>query len=110
MAASSDDAGRRLPFRHGIEAAAMGGRGGAVGSGWNEKIADGQEDIHKSLQVPGRSKALHHPLASAEGQMRIFCASVEPFVVAVFDVCHDLTLGGRVGAELVGDQSPGWAA
>jgi hypothetical protein len=28
----------------------------------------------------------------------------------VFDVWHDLTLGGRVGAELVGDHPPGWAA
>jgi hypothetical protein len=30
-------------------------------------------------------------------------------VRAVFDVWHDLTSGGRVGAELVGDQPPGWA-
>ena len=29
---------------------------------------------------------------------------------AVLDRRHDLTLGGRVGAELVGDHSPGWAA
>jgi hypothetical protein len=28
----------------------------------------------------------------------------------VLDLWHDLALGGRVGAELVGDQPPGWAA
>jgi hypothetical protein len=29
---------------------------------------------------------------------------------AVFNVWHDLTSGRGVGAELVGDHSPGWAA
>ena len=108
--ASSSNAGRRLPFRHGVEAVEMGGRGGAAGAGWNEKIADGREDTDEPLQVPGRSKALHHPLSSAERQMRIFRSIVKPLVRAVFDVWHDLTLGGRVGAELVGDHPPGWAA
>jgi hypothetical protein len=28
----------------------------------------------------------------------------------VLDVWHDLALGGRIRAELVCDQSPGWAA
>jgi hypothetical protein len=88
----------------------MGGRGGAVRAGWNEKIADGREDIHEPLQVPGRSKALHHPLSLAERKMRIFCPIVDPFVGAVLDIWHDLTLGGSIRAELVGDHPPGWAA
>ena len=88
----------------------MGGRGGAVRAGWNEKIADGREDIHEPLQVPGRSKALHHPLSLAERKMRIFCPIVDPFVRAVLDIWHDLTLGGSIRAELVGDHPSGWAA
>ena len=110
MAASSGDIRRGFPFRHGIEAVEMGGRGGAVGAGWNEEIADGREDIHEPLQVPGRLKALHHPLSSPERQMRIFCPIVEPLMRAVFDVWHDLMLGGSIRAELVGDHPPGWAA
>jgi hypothetical protein len=35
---------------------------------------------------------------------------VEPLVRAVLNGRHDLTLGGRVGAKLVGDHSSGWAA
>src|SRR6478735_6996031 len=77
MAASSGDIRRGFPFRHGIEAVEMGGRGGAVGAGWNEKIADGREHADEPLQVPGRLKALHHPLSSPERQMRIFCPIVE---------------------------------
>ena len=42
--------------------------------------------------------------------MRIFRAIVEPLVRAVLDFWHNLALGSRVGAELVGDQSPRWAA
>src|SRR6478609_8020502 len=110
MAASSDDAGRRLPFRHGVEPVEMGGRGGAVGTGWNEEIADGREDIHEALQVPGRSKALPHPIASAERQMRIFRSVVQALMRTVFDCWHDLTLGSRIGADLVSDHPPGWAA
>ena len=109
MAASRGDMRRGFPFRHGVEAVEMGGRGGAAGAGWNEKIADGREDIHEPLQVPGRSKALHHPLSSPERQMRILCPVVEPFVRAVLDVWHDLAPSGRVGAKLIGDHSS-WRA
>ena len=42
--------------------------------------------------------------------MRILRPIVKPLVRAVFNVRHDLTPGGRVGAELVGDHPPGWAA
>ena len=42
--------------------------------------------------------------------MRILGPVVQPLVRAVLDVRHDLTLGGRVGAELVGDHPTGWAA
>ncbi len=87
----------------------MGGRSRAAGARWNEKIAGGREHADKPLQVPGRSKALHHPLSSPERQMRILRPIVEPLVRAVFDVWHDLALGSRVGAELVGDHSS-WRA
>ena len=39
--------------------------------------------------------------------MRILGPVVQPLVRAVLDVRHDLTLGGRVGAELVGDHPTG---
>jgi hypothetical protein len=34
--------------------------------------------------------------------MQIFCPIVEPFVGAVFDVWHDLTLGGSIRAVVAG--------
>ena len=42
--------------------------------------------------------------------MRILGPVVEPLVRAAFDVWHDLTPGGSIRAELVGDHPPGWAA
>ena len=50
---SSSDISRDFPFRHGVEAVEMGGRGGAVGARWNEKIAGGREHADEPLQVPG---------------------------------------------------------
>src|SRR3954471_1485863 len=41
--------------------------------------------------------------------MRILRPVVKPLVRAVFDVLHDLTPGGSIRAELVGDQ-PSWRA
>jgi hypothetical protein len=68
---SNSNVGHSFPFRHGVEAVEIGGRGRAAGARRNEKIADGREDTDEPLQVPGRSKALHRPLASPEWQMRI---------------------------------------
>ena len=42
--------------------------------------------------------------------MRILRPIVKPLVRAVLDFWHDLAPGGSIGAELVGDHSPGWAA
>jgi hypothetical protein len=50
---SGSNVGHSFPFRHGVEAVQMGGRGGAAGARWNEKIADGREDTDEPLQVPG---------------------------------------------------------
>src|SRR5215207_7636722 len=104
------DAGRRLPFRHGVEAVKVGRTGGAVGARWNEKVADGREHVDEPLPPSGRSKALPRPFASAKRQMRILRPIIHPLVRAVFDVWHDLTSGGSIRAELVGDHPPGWAA
>ena len=41
--------------------------------------------------------------------MRIFCLIVKALVRAVFDVWHDLMLGGSIRAELVSDHSS-WRA
>src|SRR3954470_8381147 len=41
--------------------------------------------------------------------MRVFCPIIKPLVRAVFDVWHDLTSGGSIRAELVGDH-PSWRA
>jgi hypothetical protein len=46
---------------------------------------------------------LHHPLSFSDGNVRILRAIVEPLMGAVFDLRHDLALGGGVGAEFVGD-------
>jgi hypothetical protein len=87
----------------------MGGRGGAVGAGWNEKIADGREDTDEPLQVSGGSKALPRPLSSPERQVRILRPVIKPLMGAVFDVRQDLASGGSIRAELVGDNPSGWA-
>ena len=87
----------------------MGGRSGAAGAGWNEKIADGREDTDEPLQVPGRPKALHHPLSSPEWQMRILGPVIQPLVRAVLDFRHDLLPGRSIRSELVGDH-PSWSA
>jgi hypothetical protein len=49
---SSSNVSHSSPFRHGIEAVQMRGRGGAAGARWNEEIADGREDTDEPLQVP----------------------------------------------------------
>jgi hypothetical protein len=49
---SSSNVSHSSPFRHGIDAVQMRGRGGAAGARWNEEIADGREDTDEPLQVP----------------------------------------------------------
>src|SRR5918995_4862124 len=110
MTASNNDIRRDFPLRHGVEAVKVGSAGRAAGAGWNEKVADGREHLDEPLQPSGRSKALPHPFSSAERQMRILRPIIKPLVRAVFDFWHDLTPGGSIRAELVGDHSPGWAA
>jgi hypothetical protein len=110
MTPSSGGIRRDFPLRHGVEAVKVGSAGRAAGAGWNEKVADGREHDDEPLQPSGRSKALPRPFASAKRQMRILRPIIKPLVRAVFDFWHDLTVGGSVGAELVGDHSPGWAA
>ena len=87
----------------------MGGKSRAAGVGWNEKVAGDRKDTGETLEPSRRSKALHRPLAPAQRQMRILCSVIQPFVRAVLDFWHDLTLGGRVGAKLVSDH-PSWRA
>jgi hypothetical protein len=101
MTPSSGGIRRDFPLRHGVEAVKVGSAGRAAGAGWNEKVADGREHDDEPLQPSGRSKALPRPFASAKWQMRILRPIIKPLVRAVFDVWHDLTPGGRVGAELV---------
>ena len=43
----------------------MGGRGEAVGVGWNEKFVNSREHTDEPLQPIRRSKALHRVLSSA---------------------------------------------
>ena len=42
--------------------------------------------------------------------MRVLRSVIKPLVRAVLDFWHDLTSGGSIRAELIGDHSPGWAA
>jgi hypothetical protein len=69
----------------------VGGSGRAAGAGWNEEIADGREHADEPLQVPGRSRALHHPLSPTERQMRIlrtvlFCSAKPRRIRMVFPI------------------------
>jgi hypothetical protein len=94
-----------LPLRQGIEAVKMGSKGRAAGVGWDEKIADGREDVHEPLQVPGRSKALHDPLSPSQRQMRVLRAIVEmglsnrsPLIKSFIEIarrCHCRSLSNR---------------
>jgi hypothetical protein len=77
MTASSGDIRRDFPRRHGVEAMKVGRTGGAVGAGWNEKVADGREHVDEPLQPSGRPKALPRPFSSPERQMRILRSVVE---------------------------------
>ena len=95
---------------YGVEAMHVGCKGRSVGPGWDEEIADGGEDSDEPLQAPGRSKALHCPLASPQGQVRILCPVVEALVRAMLDRRHVRTPGGGIGAELVGDHASGRTA
>ena len=110
MTVSSGDIRRDFPLCHGVEAVKLGRTGRAKGAGWNEKVAHSREHVDEPLQPSGRSKALPLPFSPAERQMRILRPIIEPFVRAVVGFRHDLTSGSSVGAELVGDQPPGWAA
>src|SRR5688572_17409438 len=110
MTVSSGDIRRDFPRCHGVDAVKVGSAGRAARAGWNAKVADGREHVDGPLQLFGRAKALPCPFTAAEWQMRILRPVVEPFVRAVFDFRHNLTSGGRIGAELIGDQPAGWAA
>jgi hypothetical protein len=109
MTPSSGGIRRDFPLRHGVEAVKVGSAGRAAGAGWNEKVADDREHVDEPLQPSGRSKALPRPFASAKRQMRILRPIIKPLVRAVFDVWHDLTSGGSIGAELVSHHSS-WRA
>jgi hypothetical protein len=97
LIASSSNLGRDFPFRHGVEAVKMGGKSGAVGARWDEEVPDGGEHRGEPRQASWRSEALHRPLSSAQGQMRILCSVVKRFVRPVFDGWHDLTPSSGVG-------------
>src|SRR4051794_34764513 len=56
---SGGDACHGFPLRHGVQSMEMGGKGGAVGLGLDEEVADGGEDGDEPLQASRRSKALH---------------------------------------------------
>src|SRR6516225_11278654 len=85
----------------------MRGESGTMGTGRDEQVADGGEDGDEPLQASRGSKALHRPLSPSQGQMRILGPVVEALVRAMLDRRHDLTAGGGIGAELVGDHAPG---
>src|SRR5215212_8668148 len=108
--ASSGDIRRDFPLGNGVEAVNVGRMGRAAGAGWNKKVADGREHVDEPLQPSGRSKALPRPFSPTKRQMRILRSIIKPLMRAVFDFWHDLTPGGSIRAELVGDHPPGWAA
>ena len=74
--------------------------GWASGENISDLIMDGKEPLH----LPRRLEAFHDPLSSSGRLVGIFRPVVEAFVLAVLDTRHDLTLGGTVAAQLVGDQ------
>src|SRR3954465_9843375 len=72
----------------------------AAGENVGDLIMGGKKPLH----LPRRLEALHGPLSSSRRLMGILRPVVEAFVLAVLDTRHDLTLGGTVAAQLVGDQ------
>jgi hypothetical protein len=51
--------------------------------GWNEEIADSRKDTDKPLQTSWCPEALHHPLPSTQGQMRVLRTVVKALMGAV---------------------------
>src|SRR3954452_3467 len=78
--------------------------GGVLAWAAGEEIGNLIMDGEKPLHLPRRLEALHDPLSSSRRLMGILRPVVEAFVLAVLDTRHDLTLGGTVAAQLVGDQ------
>src|SRR3954447_17741984 len=72
----------------------------AAGENVGDLIMGGKKPLH----LPRRLESLHDPLSSSARLMGILRPVIEAFVLAVLDARHDLTLGGTVAAQLVGDQ------
>jgi hypothetical protein len=62
-------------------------------------VGEGRDE---PLQPGPGSKPLHHPLPFSDGNMRILCPIIQPFVAAVLGLRHDLALSGAVRGKLVG--------
>ena len=72
--------------------------------GWTKKeIVDLAMGRKKSLSVSRGFEVLHDPLTSSGWLVRIFCAIVEAFVLAMFDAGHGLALCRAASTEFVGD-------
>src|SRR5689334_3891631 len=78
--------------------------GGVVAGAVGEKVGDLIVDGEKPLHLPRRLEALHDPLSSSGRLVGILRPVVEALVLTVLDARHDLTLGGPIAAQLVGDQ------
>jgi hypothetical protein len=74
--------------------------------GWaaDEKVGDLIVDGQKSLHLPRRFEAFHDPLSSSRWLMRILRPVIEAYALAMLDARHDVPLGSRVAAQLIGDQ------
>ena len=68
-----------------------------------EVLGDGAISREEPLRVARGLKPLHVSFALTGGLMRVLGAIIEIAVLAMFDPWPDLSLGGSVALELVGD-------
>ena len=83
------------------------GPGGSILGGWNSVVAKQEEVVdpfvggQEALRLPGRLEALHLPLSSSRGLVRVLCPVVQPLMLPVLDRGHHLALGSPVTRQLV---------
>ena len=73
-----------------------------------EKIIDLIVGGEEALRLAGLFEALHLPLASARGLMRVLRPVIETLVLPVLNAGYDLLLRGPIAGQLVSDQDPWW--
>ena len=73
---------------------------------WTEMLGDRARGGEKPLRVTGGLEPLHTVLALPGGLVRVLRAIIEIPVLAMFYSRQNLSLGGAVALQFVGDDDP----